>query len=132
MGVDAELAERLDEVAAGAADVERAPDPEVAPEEVGGDVRVRRDPVVGRVAGVALPVAGRVAADAEVSVAVEIVTGRPGLGDDRSDTSRSRQFVGGSGHDAPHGWVGGRQVHQPLTPPSQDGCESGADHHERQ
>ncbi len=76
--VDPTLAQDLDQVTGRASHVEGVRDPEVAPEQPPRDVGVRRHTVVACIARAPLPVAGRVAALAEVAAHVGVgETSRP-------------------------------------------------------
>ena len=95
LGVDAPLAEHLDQEAGGTADVERVRHPEVPPQEPSGDVGVGGDPVVAGVPRPPAAVARGVAPLAEVAAPVGVGdAGLPGLGQGQAP-------VGGLGQLAP-------------------------------
>ena len=125
VGLQAELAQRLDQVALGTAHVERAGHPEVAPDQVGGNVGVGGHPVVAAVARAPVALPGGVAPNAEVGGVVALVSvgpRRPSLGDDRAHPSRPVELAGGGRHRPP-GWCDGRR--QPRQ------CLAGPDHRRR-
>ncbi len=122
LGVDAPLAEHLDQVSGGAADIERVAHPEVPPQQPSGDVGVGGDAVVTGVSRQPGPVARGIAPLAEVAPPVGIgdtglasrdhglgPLGGPGqLTPERAMTRRPGRVVAGHTDEGPPRRLDGR------------------------
>ena len=111
--------------------------PEVPPQQPGGDVGVRRDPVVGGVPRLAAAVAARVPSLAEVATGVEAggrapaaVAGidRPGLAHHVPDAGRPGELGPGTGHGPPGGRGGRGDLGQAASAPPGGRPGTGAGH----